>query len=81
MATVEQDTDDANAEQIAVLVLTRLGERELVGGFGISDPTFAGIRPTEVVAGIAAFGPPADILDISDEPIDNQTLAVDIRFT
>lgn len=81
VATVEQGSDEANAEQLAVLVLTRIGERELAGGFGITDPTFAGLAPSEVAAGVAAFGPDIDIDTIEVEPVDDATLNVAIRFS
>ena len=82
VATVEQGTDEANAEQLALLILTRQGERDLAGGFGISDPAFSGgFDPAEIVAGIAAFGPDITIDDVTLEPIDDATLDVTVRYS
>lgn len=58
VATVLDGTEQANAEAIAVLVSTRIGERVLVPGFGISDPVFAEVDEAEVNAGLATYGPP-----------------------
>lgn len=81
VATVEQETDEAHAEQLACLVLTRLGERDLAPGFGISDPTFAGIEASEIAAGVAAFGPPVDVTDVRETPRDDGRLDVVVTFT
>lgn len=59
--TVEQDTDEANAEQLAVLVLTRLGERTLVPTFGIPDPTFGELDAGALTAAVELHGPPVSI--------------------
>jgi hypothetical protein len=80
-ATVEQGSDEAHAEQLAVLLLTRRGERDLVPGFGVSDPVFAGFDPAEIAAGVSAYGPPVQIESIDVTPAGDGTVAVDIRFT
>jgi hypothetical protein len=80
VAVVDQDSPEGEAEQIAVLVLTRLGERTLVPGFGVSDPAFAGLSPTEVVAGVAEYGPPVAIRSVTARVVDATTQAVEIGF-
>lgn len=57
VATVDQDSDQAHAEQIAVLCSTIVGERPLAPNFGIPDPAFTGIRPGVIAAQVAANGP------------------------
>lgn len=57
VATVEQDSDQSDAELLGVLILTRTGERALVPGFGIPDPAFAVLRPGDVQAAADLFGP------------------------
>ncbi len=57
VAVAEQGSDEANAEQIAVLALTRRGERQMVAGFGVRDPTFGRLDPGELAAAVAAWGP------------------------
>ena len=82
VATVEQGSDEANAEQLAMLILTRRGERDLAGGFGITDPAFTGgFDPSEIVAGLAAFGPDIALDEITLDPIDDATLDVTVRYS
>lgn len=57
-ATVEQNSDEGDREGVAQLVLTRVGERPLVPGFGLPDPAFAGFEVTQLAAGLAIYGPP-----------------------
>lgn len=79
-ATVDQDSAECNAEQIAVLVLTRPGERPLAPGFGVADPTFSALSPTELAAGVAEYGPPVVLRDVEARPVDDHTLALTITF-
>jgi hypothetical protein len=65
VATVEQGSDPANAQLLAVLILTRLDERPLQPGFGLTDPTFTGFDPGELTAAVTAYGPDIAIDDIS----------------
>ena len=67
VATVLEGTDEADAEQLAILVLTRKGERQLVPRFGVRDPAFSGLDLAEINAGLAQFGPPvsATSLDVT----------------
>lgn len=65
VVTVEQGSDEANAEQIGVLVLTRIGERPLVPAYGIEDPSFGILSAGDVVAGLAMFGPDVTIDEVS----------------
>lgn len=81
VATIDEDSDEANAEQIAILLLTRIGERELVGGFGTSDPAFAGVDPSEIASGIAAYGPPVSLDDVEVVAVDDATIDVTVRFS
>lgn len=63
VATVEDDTDEAYAEGIAILCLTRQGERPLVPGFGITDPTFTGLDLAELNVLLGDYGPPVEVTD------------------
>lgn len=80
VATVEQVSDAANAEQVAVLVLTNLGERPLAPGFGITDPAFVGVEPTEVLAGLAEYGPPVTIASLELRQCDEVHQDVVVTF-
>jgi hypothetical protein len=80
IAVVDADSDQGRAEQLAVLCLTRIGERDLVPGFGITDPVFTGIDPAEIVAGLAAYGPAVTVSDVSSTFEDDSTQLVRIDF-
>lgn len=59
--TVEDGTEAALREQVAVHALTRRGERALVPGFGVSDPVFSDLDVAELNASLAIFGPPVRV--------------------
>ena len=87
VATIDQDSDEATAEGIAVLVLTRKGERTLVPEFGVSDPTFRTLSEAEVNVGIADFGPASEvtgltITDLGQQPATTATgVRLDLAYT
>jgi phage baseplate assembly protein W len=56
-AVVEQSSDTAVAEALAVLLLTKRGERSLVPQFGIPDPTFDVLDTEALNLALATFGP------------------------
>lgn len=58
---IEQDSDDSLAEQLAVLLLTKQGERSLVPTFGVPDPTFRLLSEDEINLSVALFGPPISV--------------------
>lgn len=80
VATVEQNSDQGNAEQIGVLASTYLGERPLSPGFGVTDPTFGSLHPSEVLAGLSLFGPPVEVSDIRASWESDSTQLITIDF-
>lgn len=80
VATVEQDTVTADNEQVAVLALTHRGERPLVPGFGVTDPTFAGFVPAELVAGVRVYGPPVAIEDVRVSAYSQHEQLVEVTY-
>lgn len=80
VATVEQTSDAGAAEQLAVLCLTRPGERPLVPAFGLSDPTFAGFDASELAAGVAAWGPAVDVTNVTITAAGDAVQAVEVLF-
>lgn len=56
-ATVREGSVDANAEAVAIVVLTRKGERPMVPTFGVTDPVYRGLDVAEVNAVLSTFGP------------------------
>lgn len=79
VVTHEQDSEEADRNQIGVLVLTVAGERPLTPGFGITDPSFAGVMPAEIAAGVATFGPPVSVSDVRTSPLGDGQL-VEVTF-
>lgn len=61
VVTRDDATDGYVAEEIAMLVLTRPEERELVPDFGIEDPSFGDFDRAELESKIEAFQIPASI--------------------
>lgn len=79
-ATVPQGSDASNVQLIAALVLTRYRERELIPGFGMSDPTMEGLNPTELAAQVAQWGPGVTIVDVTQQYTDNDTSIAQVQF-
>lgn len=80
IATVEQESERADVEQVAVLALTRLGERPLVPSFGVSDPVFARFDVGQLAAGLAAYGPPVTIRSAVSRPVSDTEEVVEVIF-
>lgn len=80
VATVEDDTEEAYAEGIAVLALTRKGERDLVPDFGLTDPAFDELSLAELNVGLADFGPPVEVTDVTIAYPSDTTERVVIAF-
>ena len=80
IATVEQNSDLATAEQLADLLLTRPGERVLVPTYGIVDPAFVGVNAADIEIAVAIFGPPVTIVSIEEQTINSQITEVRIGF-
>lgn len=81
VATVEQSSDEANAEQVAALLLTKVGERPMVPGFGLTDPAFRGIDPQEVAAGLLLYGPSVRLEGVDVDHVSDAVTAVEVRFS
>ena len=80
VAKVEDGTDAAHGQQIAVLVMTRPGERPLVPLFGVSDPTFQGFDESALKAQIEMFGPDVTIESVDSEFTNDTSEDVRIVF-
>ncbi len=80
VAVVEEGSDDGLAQMVAVIATTRRGEREMVPGFGVSDPTFDALSAAELNAALAMFGPPVQIDDIAAGAVDDVTEEAVITF-
>lgn len=81
VATVEAGSDEQYAQELAVAVLTRPGERVLVPEFGIADPVFAGFDDDALRLHVDLFGPPVDVARVDIEFRDDHTQDVVVHFT
>lgn len=80
VVTVEEGTDEQHAEELAVAVLTRTGERPLVPDFGIADPVFVGFDAEALRLHIDLFGPPVDVAGVSVRYVNEATQSVVVEF-
>ncbi|HVL33899.1 MAG TPA: hypothetical protein VM600_10005 [Actinomycetota bacterium] len=78
---VQQDSDVDYAEQLAQIVLTRPGERELAPDFGVPDPAFGSLDVSDVVAVVQVHGPPVTIHDLTREERSDTIEEVLISFS
>lgn len=80
VATVDQGSDAQLAQELAVAVLTRTGERVLVPSFGIADPVFVGFDEDALRLHVELFGPPVVIDEVTVQFINDNTQDVAVRF-
>jgi hypothetical protein len=79
-ATIEQNSDFHAAQQISQFVQTRIGELPLAPTYGIEDPEFRGIDPSEVLVGTALFHPGVQIIDINSKYQDDGIQSLVVTF-
>lgn len=80
VATAPDDSDDYYAAELAHLVMTHEGEREIVPQYGISDPTFQAFDDIEFVGKVGIFGPPVNITGVTQGYNNNNQLDVTVAF-
>ncbi len=81
LAVVDDGSDAGLAQEIAVLVCTRPGERRLVPDYGITEPVDYGLSLAEINLGLAIYGP--DNLVVTDAVttvVDRSTQATELHF-
>jgi len=78
--TVAQNSNDHFAQQIGQFVQTRQGELALAPGYGIADPVFNALHPTDIAAGLAIYHPSIRIKDIRSRFTDEGVQAIDVSF-
>jgi hypothetical protein len=81
VATVEDGTDEAAAEAVAVVALTIKGERDLVPDFGVTDPSFDVLSVAEVNGTLDDFAYAATVTDATVEPLPAGLERVALTFT
>lgn len=80
VATLPDGDDNYYAEQLAILIMTQPGERELVPAFGLRDPAYEGIDLATLSAQITLFGPPVSLEDVQVKPANDTEVDVAIAF-
>ncbi len=83
ISLVPDESDESDAQEIAILLLTRREERPLAPEYGTLDPTFntAGVDTGDIAASIAAFGPAVDVSEVTETLAGDGTSAVQITFS
>lgn len=78
IATVEEGSDQAIEEAIAVAMLTRPGERILVPTFGAVDPAFVGVEAGALQRHLDDFGPHVVVTSVTarQQPPHTETVTV-----
>lgn len=75
------DADEAYyAEELAQLVQTEPGERELVPGYGLNDPTFGALDAAMLTAQVTLYGPPVAIVMVTQRPVGSNRTDVSVSF-
>ncbi len=77
---VAETSDQAYAQLIAAVVLTRSGERPMFPTFGITNPVFGKVRGAEVAAVVAAYGPRVRITNVSANFIGDNKQEVVVNY-
>lgn len=80
VATVEEGSDQAIEEAIAIAMLTRPGERITVPTFGAVDPAFAGVEAGALQRHLDDFGPNVVITSITTRVQPSHTEAVTVAW-
>lgn len=80
VATADEGTDAQLAQELAVAVLTKTGERVLVPEFGLDDPVFSGFDADALRLHVDLFGPPVRIQDVRTRYVNEATQDVVIEF-
>jgi hypothetical protein len=79
--TVEEGSDEQLAQELAVAVLTRQGERTLVPAFGVADPVFDGFEPDALRLHVELFGPPVELDAVDVRYLSDTRQDVVVRFS
>ncbi len=74
------DSDQADAEGLAILALTRKGERVMVPTFGTTDPVFDQLSVAELNVGLLDFGPAIHVATVNVSHPTDTTQRVELSF-
>ena len=79
IVTIE-DGADYYADELAMLLKTLPGERELVPEYGIDDPTFDNFSQMELLEKVSLFGPPVKVYSTTSRFTNDGRIVVDISY-
>lgn len=80
VAQVDPTSDDGIRQDVAAIVLTQLGERVLQPAFGLPDPSFNSIEPSQLAAAISNFGPKVNLAGVDVVKRDEHQLELRVRY-
>lgn len=80
IATVTQGSEREVAERLAVILLTRRGERPMATQFGIIDPAFNRVEQSDIAFAVNLYGPEIEISDVREVFINDRTLEVQVVY-
>jgi hypothetical protein len=81
VATVEDGTEEAYVEQVAVTAMTIKGERDLAPDFGVTDPTAAELDVDELNVTLADFEVPVTVAVTDTAYPSNTVQRVELALT
>lgn len=67
-------------EELAQLIQTHPGERELVPLYGLNDPAYAGLDAAMLTGQVSLFGPPVQITKVESRPLNDTQTDVVVYF-
>lgn len=77
---IVQGSEAHRVQQVAGLIQTRIGELPLAPTFGVPDPAFTTIEPTEVIAAIDNFFPDIEVTDVDVYFTETGEFVIDVIF-
>lgn len=75
-----EDGEDYYPQELAGLIQTRLGERQLVPEYGIEDPTFSEMDRMAIQTKVDMFGPPVEIDEIKITQVNDRDISLDVEY-
>ena len=81
IATVEQSSDQGNAEQIAMLLMTEKGEHVMLSNFGVVDAAFSAPDKSDIALQVALYVPQVTVTRLRTYYPDDATLVAELEFT
>lgn len=80
-ATVDSDSDDGRGERLAMLALTRKGDRPLLVELGLPDPTWEGFSAPALAAQLARYAPDVRLDDVDVQAVSDGGLRVTVAYS